>query len=52
MKEVEKPTGKVILFIMKPYDCRSGRAEGSIDASNMLKPALTEVNSAPSERRR
>ena len=41
MKEVEKSAGKVILFIDEIHTIvGAGAAEGSIDASNMLKPAL------------
>ncbi len=41
LKEVEKESGSVILFIDELHTIvGAGRAEGSIDASNMLKPAL------------
>ena len=41
MKEVEKSAGKVILFIDEIHTIvGAGAAEGAIDASNMLKPAL------------
>ena len=41
MKEVEQADGKVILFIDEIHTIvGAGDAEGSIDASNMLKPAL------------
>ncbi len=41
MKEVEKSAGKVILFIDEIHTIvGAGAAEGSMDASNMLKPAL------------
>lgn len=41
MKEVEKAAGKVILFIDEIHTIiGAGAAEGAIDASNMLKPAL------------
>ena len=41
MKEVEKSEGKIILFIAELHPLvGAGAAEGSMDASNMLKPAL------------
>ncbi|MBF0511446.1 MAG: AAA family ATPase [Candidatus Omnitrophica bacterium] len=41
LKEVEEQNGSVILFIDELHTIvGTGRAEGSIDASNMLKPAL------------
>jgi len=41
LKEVEGQSGSVILFIDELHTIvGAGRAEGSIDASNMLKPAL------------
>ena len=41
MKEMEKSDGKIILFIDEIHTIvGAGAAEGSMDASNMLKPAL------------
>jgi len=41
LKEVENQNGSVILFIDELHTIvGAGRAEGSMDASNMLKPAL------------
>ncbi len=41
MKEVERSEGKIILFIDEIHTIvGAGAAEGSMDASNMLKPAL------------
>ncbi len=42
MKEIEKSDGKVILFIDEIHTIvGAGAAEGAMDASNMLKPALS-----------
>ncbi len=41
LKEVEEGAGEIILFIDELHNLvGAGRAEGSMDASNMLKPAL------------
>ncbi|MEY4602199.1 MAG: ATP-dependent chaperone ClpB [Candidatus Parcubacteria bacterium] len=41
LKEIEKSGGKIILFIDEIHTLvGAGAAEGSMDASNMLKPAL------------
>ncbi len=41
LKEIERAQGKVILFIDEIHTIvGAGAAEGSLDASNMLKPAL------------
>jgi ATP-dependent Clp protease ATP-binding subunit ClpB len=41
MKEIEKMDGKIILFIDEIHTIvGAGSSEGSLDASNMLKPAL------------
>lgn len=42
MKEVEKAEGRIILFIDELHTIvGAGASEGSLDASNMLKPALS-----------
>ncbi|MCC7004395.1 AAA family ATPase, partial [Candidatus Nomurabacteria bacterium] len=42
LKEVERSQGKIILFIDEIHTIvGAGAAEGSLDASNMLKPALS-----------
>ena len=42
IKEIEKSDGKIILFIDEIHTIvGAGSAEGSMDASNMLKPALS-----------
>jgi len=41
LKEIESSDGKIILFIDELHNLvGAGRAEGSMDASNLLKPAL------------
>ena len=41
MKEIERADGKIVLFIDEIHTIvGAGAAEGSMDASNMLKPAL------------
>ena len=41
MKEIEQADGKIILFVDEIHTIvGAGSAEGSLDASNMLKPAL------------
>ncbi len=42
IKEIEKSEGKIIIFIDEIHTIvGAGSAEGSLDASNMLKPALS-----------
>jgi ATP-dependent Clp protease ATP-binding subunit ClpB len=42
LKEIERSNGKIILFIDEIHTIvGAGAAEGSLDASNMLKPALS-----------
>src|ERR1700744_4203728 len=41
LKEIEESNGEIILFIDEPHTLvGAGASEGSLDASNMLKPAL------------
>jgi ATP-dependent Clp protease ATP-binding subunit ClpB len=41
LKEIEKSDGKIVLFVDEIHTIvGAGAAEGSLDASNMLKPAL------------
>jgi len=41
LKEIEESSGQVVLFIDELHTLvGAGAAEGAIDASNMLKPAL------------
>ena len=41
LKEIEKADGKIVLFVDEIHTIvGAGSAEGSLDASNMLKPAL------------
>src|SRR3989344_4895381 len=43
LKEIERSEGKIVLFIDEIHTIvGAGAAEGSIDASNMLKPALAQ----------
>lgn len=43
MKEIERSDGKIILFIDEIHTIvGAGSSEGSLDASNMLKPALAK----------
>jgi ATP-dependent Clp protease ATP-binding subunit ClpB len=45
MKEIERSDGKVIVFIDEIHTIvGAGAAEGAMDASNMLKPALARGN--------
>jgi ATP-dependent Clp protease ATP-binding subunit ClpB len=41
LREIEQSDGEIILFIRRvAHPVGAGAAEGAIDASNMLKPAL------------
>ena len=40
LKEIEGAHGSIVLFIDELHTLVGGAAEGAIDASNMLKPAL------------
>ena len=47
LKEIEESNGEIILFIDELHTLvGAGAAEGSMDASNMLKPALARGRSA------
>ena len=47
LKEIEDSNGEIILFIDELHTLvGAGAAEGSIDASNMLKPALARGRAA------
>jgi len=51
LKEVTDAQGQIILFIDELHTIvGAGAAEGSVDASNMLKPMLARASSAPSGR--
>ncbi len=53
IKEVTQSDGNVILFIDELHTVvGAGKAEGSMDAGNLLKPALCAASSAPSAPRR
>ncbi len=52
LKEVTEAQGEVILFIDELHTVvGAGAAEGAMDASNMLKPALRAASSGASARR-
>jgi len=45
LKEIEESNGEIVLFIDELHTLvGAGAAEGAIDASNMLKPALARAN--------
>lgn len=45
MRDIQATKGETILFIDELHTLvGAGRAEGSMDASNMLKPALARGN--------
>ena len=47
LKEIEESDGEIILFIDELHTLvGAGASEGSLDASNMLKPALARGGSA------
>ena len=51
IKEIEKSEGKIIIFIDEIHTIvGAGSAEGSLDASNMLKPALCSRRAAHDRR--